>query len=143
MQDKLLLIFIDINWALENTAWHSCENKSLVIAQICLYTTHISSSISPPFSNPFMSEIVLTSVTGEIASRFTEKHLQRFFLFFILFVFFSGDDNINRVLSLVAGVRVTPNTLERIIFFSIQYLSLNQTRSLTDTHILTHMHAGP
>lgn len=59
-------------------AWHRCEKKSLVIAQIRIYTTRISSSISPRSSNPFISEIVLTTVTGETASRLTEEHFLGF-----------------------------------------------------------------
>lgn len=96
-QDELLLTFLDINWALESAAWHRLKKKSPVIAQIRIYTTGISSSISPLSSNPFILEIVLTTVTGEIASRFTKERLQSFFFFFF---FLSGDDNINKVFPL-------------------------------------------
>lgn len=78
-------IYIDINWAFENAAWHHfLKKKPLVIAQIRVYTTRMSSSISPLSSNPFISEIVLTTVTGEIASRFTKEHLQSFLFSFSL-----------------------------------------------------------
>lgn len=122
-QDELLLTFLDINWALESAAWHRLKKKSPVIAQIRIYTTGISSSISPLSSNPFILEIVLTTVTGEIASRFTKERLQSFF-------FFSSSSSqemitLTKFSPLVGVVRVTLEPLERIISLSILYLSLN------------------
>lgn len=40
------------------------KGKSLIIAQIYIYVTCTSSSISPLSNNPFISQIVLTTVTG-------------------------------------------------------------------------------
>lgn len=105
-----------------------------MIAQIRVYTTRISSSISPLSSNPFISEIVLTTVTGEIASRFTKEHLQSF-----LFSFFCQKMvTITKFSCLVGAVRVTSKPPEKIISFSILYLSFNQTRGLTETHTFLH-----
>lgn len=110
----------------------TCET---VVVQTCIYTTCIL-QVARRSSNPFISEIVLTAVTVQIASRFTKEHLQLSFL--------SSSQKmitITKFSPLVAAVRVGAEPPERIISLSILYLSWKQTRGLADTHIpLTSTH---